>query len=89
MALGAQVRQILQLVLGQSLRLSLLGAAFGLAGAYAVARLLTSIMPALPSADPSTAVGVTLLLIGVALVACWLPARRAARVDPITALRAE
>jgi ABC-type antimicrobial peptide transport system permease subunit len=61
----------------------------GLAGAVVVARLLTSMMPALPAAEPLTAIAVTVLLLAVALLASWLPARRAARVNPIEALRAE
>jgi putative ABC transport system permease protein len=88
-ALGAQVRDILTLVLAQGLRLALLGTAFGLAGAIAVARLLRAIAPELPPADLATGAGVTAFLIAVAAFACWLPARRAARLDPIAALRAE
>jgi len=61
----------------------------GLGGAYVVARLLTSIMPALPAAEPLTLAAVTLFLVVVALIACWLPARRATKVDPVVALRAE
>jgi predicted permease len=89
MALGAQVRHVLQLVVGQSLRLAVLGTALGLGGAYVVARLLASIMPALPAAEPLMLAGVTSFLIVVALIACWLPARRATKVDPVVALRAE
>jgi predicted permease len=89
MALGAQVRDVLRLVLGQGLSLALLGTAVGLAGAFAIARLLAKIIPALPAAEPATAAAVVLLLIGVAVLACWLPARRATKVDPMTALRAE
>jgi predicted permease len=89
MALGAQVRHVLRLVFGQSLRLALLGATIGLGGAYAVARLLASMMPALPAAEPVTAAAVTFFLITIALLACWLPARRATKVDPMIALRAE
>jgi predicted permease len=89
MALGAQVRHVLQLVVGQSLRLALFGTALGLGGAYVVAHLLTSIMPALPAAEPLTLAAVTLFLVVVALIACWLPARRATKVDPVVALRAE
>jgi putative ABC transport system permease protein len=88
-ALGAQVRDILALVIGQGLRLALLGTALGLAGAFAIARLLRGIMPQLPAADAVTTIGVTTFLIAVATFACWLPARRATKVDPITALRAE
>jgi putative ABC transport system permease protein len=88
-ALGAQIRDILALVLGQGLRLVTLGVLLGLGGAYAIARLLTSIVPEVPAAETFTAVAITALLVGVAAFACWLPARRAAKVDPMTALRAE
>ena len=88
-ALGAQLRDILQLVVGQGLRLAIIGTAIGLGGAYGVARLLQSIAPELPAAEGVTAVGVTALLVGVAAFACWLPARRAAKVDPMVALRSE
>jgi predicted permease len=88
-ALGAQVRDILRLVIGQGLKLALLGAALGLAGTYAVTRLLASIAPAFPAAEFATAFGITTLLLVVALLACWLPARRATKVDPVIALRAE
>jgi putative ABC transport system permease protein len=89
MALGAQVRDVLALVLGQGLRLTLLGAILGVAGAVAVDRLLGSIMPGLPTANAITTLAATLVLGAVASLACWLPARRAAKVDPVIALRAE
>jgi len=88
-ALGAQIRDILRLVLGQGLRLALLGTTVGLLGTVGVARILTSIAPELPAPELFTVASVALGLITVALIACWLPARRAAKVDPITALRAE
>ena len=89
LALGAQVNDILALVLGRGLRLALLGAALGLVGAWGVARLLPAIAPGLPPADLATTGSVTLALLAIAAFACWLPARRAAKVDPMTALRAE
>lgn len=89
MALGAQMRDVLHLVLGQGLRLALLGSIIGLAGSWWVARLLQSIVPALPPSEPLIAAGIALLLLATALLASWLPARRAARVDPMVALRAE
>ena len=89
MALGAQLHDILRLVLGQGLKMALLGSFLGLAGAFAVARMLSAIAPALPAAEFATAAVVTATLITVALLACWLPARRATRVDPMVALRAE
>ena len=88
-ALGAQARDVLRLVLGQGLRLAGVGTIIGLAGTYAVARLLGSIAPALPPAEPATALAVTGALLGFALLACWLPARQAVRVDPNVALRAD
>jgi putative ABC transport system permease protein len=88
-ALGAQLRDVLWLVLAKGLRLTLLGAAIGLVGALGVARLLAAAAPELSSNDPLIIVSVTTLLIGVALFACWLPARRAAKVDPMLALRYE
>jgi predicted permease len=89
MALGAQRRDVLWLVLNKGLRLSLLGALIGLAGAWAVSRLLAAAVPTLPSRDPVTFVGVTLALIAAALLACYLPARRATLVNPMEAVRYE
>jgi predicted permease len=89
LALGAQLRDILQLVLGRGLRLSLLGAAFGLGGAFAVTRVLGRLLPGLGHPQPLTLAGIVLTLLAVAALACWLPARRATKVDPITALRTE
>jgi putative ABC transport system permease protein len=88
-ALGAQAGDVLRLVISQGLRLALAGTIIGLAGTYAVARALGAIAPALPAAEPATAAAVTGLLIGFALLACWLPARQAVRVDPNVALRAD
>jgi putative ABC transport system permease protein len=89
MALGAQLRDVLWLVVGRGLRLSLLGTVIGLAGAFGLARLLAAVMPNLPAATPFVILAVSALLLAVTLVACWLPARRAARIDPMSALRAE
>ena len=89
MALGAQVRDIFALILGAGLRLTLLGTVLGLAGAYGVARLLPLINPELSAENAGVTAAVTMFLILVAALACWLPARRATRVDPMTALRAE
>jgi predicted permease len=89
MALGAQRRDMLWLVLNRGLRLSLLGVAGGLVGAWAVSRLLSAAIPALPSRDPITFVAVTAVLIATVLLACYLPARRATRVNPMEALRYE
>ncbi len=89
LALGAQPRDLLALVLKQGLRLAVIGLAIGLVGAIGLGRVLNTLLPRLPSADFGAmgVVGGTLLV--VALVACWLPARWATKVDPVTALRAE
>lgn len=89
MALGAQVRQVLALVLGQGLRLTLTGALLGLGAAGFTGRLLSSQLVGLGATDPATCLGVAALLCGIALLACLAPALRAARVDPSTALRAD
>lgn len=89
MALGAQPGDVLGLVLGHGIKLTLIGLVLGLGGAYGIARLLGAIMPRLVSPDALTLGGVSVLLFLVALASCWLPARRATRVNPIEALRAE
>jgi len=89
MALGARPRDMLRLIFGQSMTLTLLGVAFGLAGAYAVMRVMNSLLFGVSSTDPLTFGGVTLLLCSVALLASYLPARRASRVDPLVALHFE
>ncbi len=88
-ALGAQSRSILRMVLRQGLGLAIAGAAFGLVGALIVAHLMAGVLYGVRPTDPATFVGVALLLIGVALLACYIPARRAIRVDPLVALRYE
>lgn len=89
MALGADRGQVLGLILRGGLRLTLLGIALGLAGAFALTRYLSSQLYAVKATDPLTFLSVVAALGGVALFACWLPARRAARVDPMVALRSE
>jgi putative ABC transport system permease protein len=89
MALGAQRRDVLWLVLSKGLRLSLFGALLGLGGAWAVSRLLTLAMPSLPSKDPVTFAAVTIGLMGAAVLASYLPAHRATKVNPLEALRHE
>ncbi len=89
MAFGAQARDVLWLVLGKGARLILVGTVLGFAGAYAVGRLLISAIPTLPTRDPVTLAAITFVLVAVALLACYLPARRATKVDPLVALRYE
>jgi putative ABC transport system permease protein len=89
LALGAQKRDILKLVLGQGLTLTLIGVAMGLTLALAMTRFLTSMLYGVSAADPTTFAAIALLFAGVALIASYLPARRAMKVDPITALRQE
>ena len=88
-ALGAQAQDLLTLVLGQGMRLALLGVVIGLVSAYGVTRVMQSMLFNTSAQDPTTFVSVPLLLAGVALLASWLPARRAARLDPVEALRYE
>ena len=89
MALGAQSQDVLRLVLGQGARIAFFGVAIGLAAAAALARLLSSLLFSVSASDPITFATVAVLLIAVALLACYIPARRALRVDPIIALRYE
>ena len=88
-ALGAQRRDILKLVVGQGMTLAIIGVAIGLAGAFALTRLMQTLLFSVSATDFTTFAGVSLLLIMVALLACYLPARRASRVDPSAALRCE
>jgi predicted permease len=89
MALGAQSGNVRSLILRQGMTLALIGSVIGLAIAFGATRLLKSVLYGVSASDPITFVGVTLLLAAVALIACWLPARRATRIDPMIALRAE
>jgi putative ABC transport system permease protein len=87
MALGAQKGEVLGLILRGGLQLALIGVAIGLVGAFALTRYLSSLLFGIKPTDPVTFVSVAVALTGVALLACWLPARRAARTDPMEALR--
>ena len=88
-ALGAGRNDVLKLVLGQGLRLALLGIASGLAASVVLTRWLQSLLFGVSTTDPLIFGSVTVVLVLVALLACYLPARRAAKVDPLTALRYE
>ncbi|OLE15188.1 MAG: hypothetical protein AUI36_38270 [Cyanobacteria bacterium 13_1_40CM_2_61_4] len=89
MALGARPRDVLGAVVGEGLRLTLLGLVLGLVGSVALGRALQSLLYGVTPTDPTTYAAVSLLLGAIALLACWLPARRATRVDPMQALRNE
>jgi len=89
MALGAQVRHILQLILKHGVTLVSLGVVIGLVAAILVTRLMSNLLYGVTATDPLTFSAIALLLTFVALAACYLPARRAAHVDPVEALRAE
>src|SRR4029077_79488 len=89
LALGAQSRSILRMVLRQGLGLAIAGAAVGLVCALIVSHLMAGLLYGVRPTDPVTFGSVALLLIGVALLACYIPARRAIRVDPLVALRHE
>jgi predicted permease len=89
MALGARMRDVIELILRQGMSLAGLGIAIGLAGSLALTPLLSSFLYGVSPFDPATLLGVSLLLGAVALAASYLPARRAARVDPMVALRIE
>lgn len=89
MALGATRRDVQSLVVGHGMKLAVIGLVLGLAGAMGLTRVLGRMLYEVKPTDPATFAGVTLVLLGVALFSCWLPARRAARVDPMVALRSE
>lgn len=89
MALGAQPGNVMRFVMGQGMRVVLVGVGIGLAGALVLTRVLRSLLFEVRPTDPATFVCVTLLLSAVALLACYLPARRAAKIDPMKALCCE
>jgi putative ABC transport system permease protein len=89
MALGAQPRDLLKLVVGQGMALVLIGLGLGVSASFALTRLLAKLLFGVSATDPLTFVVIPLLLASVALLACWIPARRATKVDPLAALRRE
>jgi putative ABC transport system permease protein len=89
MALGAAPAGIFQLVVGRGLRLGAVGVALGLAAALAVTRVMASMLVNVQPTDPSTFAAAAVLFLWIVAVACWLPARKAARLDPAAALRQE
>lgn len=89
LALGANRRDVLRLVLGEGFRLAVIGVGLGLVGAFGATRVLTSLLFQVRPTDPMTFIGLSLLLALVALVASYIPARRATKVDPLVALREE
>jgi len=86
-ALGARPADILKMIVGKGLTLTIIGVVVGLGGAFAITRLMTNLLFKVGATDPATFIGVAALLIAVGLTACFIPARRAARIDPMTALR--
>jgi len=88
-ALGAQRRDVMAMVVGQGMAMTVAGTAIGVAASAALARLMSSLLFGVSAADPVTFVAIPLLLIAVALAACYVPARRATRVDPLQTLRSE
>lgn len=89
MALDAHRRQVFRLVLGEGMQLALRGTLLGLAAALALSRLLSGLLFRVSAQDPLTLTSVAVILVTVAALACWIPARRAMRVDPMVALRHE
>jgi ABC-type antimicrobial peptide transport system permease subunit len=89
MALGAQASNLRNMVLRQGMTLALIGVVIGIAGAFWLTHFLTSFLFGVKAWDPAAFIAIPLLLCAVALLAIWIPARRATRVDPIAALRFE
>ena len=80
---------MLRLIIGQGMRMVMIGLVLGLVGALALTRVFASLLLGVGTTDPLTFVGVAILLLAITLLACWIPARRASKVDPVVALRHE
>jgi putative ABC transport system permease protein len=89
MALGAQIRDVSRLIVGEGVKLALAGSLIGLGGAWALTRLMKNLLFNVSATDPLTFILTPLLLMAIALLACWIPARQATRVDPLVAIRNE
>jgi len=89
MALGAGAGDVLRLVIGQGMWTTIVGMAIGIGGSFVLTRTMQSLLFGVSTTDPLTLVGVVVLLAAVSFLACWIPARRATKVDPLVALRYE
>jgi putative ABC transport system permease protein len=87
--LGAQAHEIMGMIVGQGLRLALVGIVIGISGAFALSRVLSRFLYGVAATDPFTYIAVAALLLAVAIAASYVPARRATRIDPMSALRSE